>query len=67
LAGCMWTQDWSAFDIKGAYLTAHAREKVVTGAGEESSPKLKGKTLLIGRALYGLKSAGAAFRCIWQN
>ena len=51
-----------ACDIKGAYLTAPAREKVVTTAGEEFGPELKGKTLLITRALYGLKSAGAAFR-----
>jgi hypothetical protein len=51
-----------ACDIKGAYLTAPAREKVVTTAGEEFGPELRGKTLRITRALYGLKSAGAAFR-----
>ena len=51
-----------ACDIKGAYLTAPAREKVCTTAGEEFGPELKGKLLLITRALYGLKSAGAAFR-----
>jgi hypothetical protein len=51
-----------ACDIKGAYLTAPSREKVATTAGEEFGPELQGKTLLIVRALYGLKSAGAAFR-----
>jgi hypothetical protein len=49
-------------DIKGAYLTAPAREKVVTTAGPEFGPELEGKMLRITRALYGLKSAGAAFR-----
>ena len=51
-----------ACDIKGAYLTAPAREKVVTTAGPEFGPELEGKLLRITRALYGLKSAGAAFR-----
>jgi len=49
-------------DIKGAYLTAPAKEKVVTTAGPEFGAELQGKTLKIVRALYGLKSAGAAFR-----
>ena len=51
-----------ACDIKGAYLTAPSREKIVTTAGPEFGPELEGKTLKIVRALYGLKSAGAAFR-----
>ena len=54
--------DVLACDIKGAYLTAPAREKVVTTAGPEFGPELEGKLLRITRALYGLKSAGAAFR-----
>ena len=62
LAAALNGLDVLACDIKGAYLTAPAREKVVTTAGEEFGPELKGKLLLITRALYGLKSAGAAFR-----
>jgi hypothetical protein len=62
LAAALNGLDVLACDIKGAYLTAPSREKVATTAGEEFGPELKGKTLLIVRALYGLKSAGAAFR-----
>ena len=51
-----------ACDIKGAYLTAPVREKIVTTAGAEFGPEWEGKTLKIVKALYGLKSAGAAFR-----
>jgi hypothetical protein len=40
-----------ACDRKGASLTAPTREKVVTTAGEKFDPELKGKTLLITRAL----------------
>lgn len=49
-------------DIQGAYLTAPSREKVVITAGPEFGPELEGKILRVTRALYGLKSAGAAFR-----
>jgi len=49
-------------DIQGAYLTAPSREKVVITAGPEFGPELEGKILKVTRALYGLKSAGAAFR-----
>jgi hypothetical protein len=49
-------------DIQGAYLTAPSREKVVITAGPEFGTELEGKILIVTRALYGLKSAGAAFR-----
>ena len=49
-------------DIQGAYLTAPSREKIVITAGPEFGPELQGKLLKVVRALYGLKSAGAAFR-----
>jgi len=49
-------------DIQNAYLTAPCREKVYTKAGPEFGPADCGKTMLIVRALYGLKSRGAAFR-----
>ena len=48
-------------DIQNAYLTAPCREKVYTTAGPEFGSDA-GKTMLIVRAIYGLKSSGAAFR-----
>ena len=48
-------------DIQNAYLTAPCREKVWTIAGPEFGSNA-GKIMLITRALYGLKSSGAAFR-----
>ena len=51
-------------DIQNAYLTAPCREKIWCKAGSEfeSFGIQKGTPLLIVRALYGLKSSGAAFR-----
>ena len=49
-------------DIQNAYLTAPCREKVYTKTGPEFGPVDCGKTMLIVRALYGLKSSGTAFR-----
>jgi Reverse transcriptase (RNA-dependent DNA polymerase). len=51
-----------ACDIQNAYLTAPCREKIWTIAGPEFGPEDKGKKMLVVRALYGLKSSGAAFR-----
>jgi hypothetical protein len=48
-------------DIENAYLTAPITEKVWTVLGPEFGDDA-GKRALIVRALYGLKSAGAAFR-----
>jgi len=48
-------------DIQNAYLTAPNREKIWCWAGPEFGPDA-GKPFIIVRALYGLKSAGAAFR-----
>jgi hypothetical protein len=47
-------------DVLNAYITAPCKEKVWTTLGPEFGPEA-GKTALIVRALYGLKSAGAAF------
>ena len=44
-----------------AYITAPITEKVWTTLGPECGPDA-GKTAIIVRTLYGLKSAGAAFR-----
>jgi hypothetical protein len=48
-------------DIQNAYLTAPVTEKIWTVCGPEFGPDA-GKKAIIVRALYGLKSAGAAFR-----
>ena len=48
-------------DIQNAYLTAPCLEKVWIRAGPEFGPE-QGKTFLVIRALYSLKSAGASFR-----
>ena len=50
-----------AADIGNAYLNAKCREKIWTVAGTEFGSD-KGRVLIICRALYGLKSSGAAWR-----
>ena len=50
-----------ACDIQNAYLTADCREKIWTIAGLEFGSE-KGTPMVICKALYGLKSSGAAFR-----
>ena len=52
-----------ACDIQNAYLTADCREKVWTVAGPEFGSEA-GTVFLVKKALYGLKSAGAAFRSL---
>ena len=53
----------SAADIGNAYLNAPCAEKVHVTCGEELfGPENAGKTAIIVRALYGLKSAGASWR-----
>lgn len=49
-------------DIGNAYLNAPCREKIYTLAGKEFGPTNEGKVVIIVRALYGLKSSGAAWR-----
>jgi len=48
-------------DVLNAYITAPVTEKIYTTLGDEFGED-KGKTAIIVRALYGLKSSGAAFR-----
>ena len=50
-----------AGDVLNAYITAPVKEKVWTILGPEFGND-SGKSAIIVRALYGLKSAGAAFR-----
>ena len=54
--------DMKMFDIGNAYLNAPASEKLYTYAGLEFGHEDNGKLLIITRALYGLKSSGAAYR-----
>ena len=49
-------------DIQNAYLTSPCEEKIWTILGPEFGPHRQGRKALVVRALYGLKSAGAAFR-----
>jgi hypothetical protein len=49
-------------DIQNAYLTSPCQEKIYTILGPEFGPNRMGRKSKVVRALYGLKSAGAAFR-----
>ena len=51
-----------AADIGNAYLNADCLEQIYTVAGREFGPQLEGKVLIVAKALYGLKSSGAAWR-----
>jgi hypothetical protein len=53
--------DILAADVGNAYLQAPARKKVHTTAGPEFGPHNVGKTVIIVRTMYGLKSSGAAW------
>jgi hypothetical protein len=53
--------DVLAADIGNAYLQAPVREKVLTTAGPEFGPNNVGRTVIIVKAMYGLKSSGAAW------
>ena len=53
--------DIMAADVGNAYLNAPCREKVYCIAGPEFGSD-EGRTAIIVRALYGLKSRGAAWR-----
>jgi hypothetical protein len=56
-----------AADVGNAYLNAPTREKVYTTAGTEFGAEIQGQYVLIVRALYGLKSSGAAWRAHLAN
>jgi hypothetical protein len=51
-----------AADIGHAYINADTREKVYFIAGDEFGAHMKGRNVIIVKALYGLKSSGAAWR-----
>jgi hypothetical protein len=59
--------DILATDIGNAYLNADPREKVYTTAGTEFGTELKGRYVLIVKALYGLKSSSVTWRAHFAN
>ncbi len=54
--------DILAADIGNAYINADVREKVYFIAGDEFGANKKGQRVVIIKALYGLKTSGAAWR-----
>ena len=63
LAAALNDLDMLVGDIGNAYLNAKPRERVHVTAGPELyGPSCKGRIVVIVRALYGLKSSGAAWR-----
>jgi Reverse transcriptase (RNA-dependent DNA polymerase) len=50
------------FDVGNAYLNAPTTEKLYCYAGKEFGAEEEGRLMIIVRALYGLKSSGAAYR-----
>ena len=48
-------------DIAGAYLNAKCAEKIYTVLGPEFE-NLAGRTVIVEKALYGLRSSGYAWR-----
>ena len=59
--------DIMSCDIGNAYLNAPCREKIWFVAGKECGPDLEGKPCKLVRALYGLKSSGAAWRAMFSH
>ena len=59
--------DLSACDIGNAYLNAGCREKIWFTAGPECGTELRGTVCVLIRALYGLKSSGAAWRNMFST
>lgn len=58
--------DIASCDIQNAYLTADCREKIWFIAGPEFGDEA-GLAMIVEKALYGLKTSGAAFRSLLAN
>ena len=54
-------------DIGNAYLNAPTTERIYYRAGNEWGPTIKGRVLVITRALYGLKTSAHAWRTHFCN
>ena len=59
--------DLMACNIGNAYLNAKYRERIWFVAGPECGPDLQGSVCKLVRALYGLKSSGAAWRAMFAE
>ena len=59
--------DLMSCDIGNAYLNAKCREKIWFVAGAECGPDVQGSVCKLVRALYGLKSSGAAWRAMFAE
>ena len=59
--------DLMSCDIGNAYLNAKCRERIWFVAGAECGPDLQGCVCKLVRALYGLKSSGAAWRAMFSE
>jgi hypothetical protein len=57
----LWDLDVLAADVSHAYIKALSKEKRYTVAGPEFGPKIQGRTLLIIKACYGLRTSGACW------
>lgn len=54
-------------DVTNAYINADNREKIWTIAGPEFGVTEQGSVMIIKKALYGLKSSGAAWRALFAS
>ena len=54
-------------DIGNAYLNATMKERVHTICGAEFGERFSGRTAVIHKALYGLKSSGAAWHSMFAG
>ena len=54
-------------DVTNAYINADNREKIWTIAGPEFGATEQGSVMIIRKALYGLKSSGAAWRALFAS
>ena len=59
--------DICAADVTNAYINADCREKIWTIAGPEFGATEQGSVMIIKKALYGLKSSGAAWRALFAT
>ena len=67
LYGALNDLDIMVCNIGNAYLNAPCREQIWCVAGIECGPELHGKVCVLVRALYGLKSSGAAWRNMFST
>jgi hypothetical protein len=57
----------AAMDISVAYLHGQIQEKVYTVAGLEFGPEIKRRTMIIKKALYGLRTSAARWHKVLSD